>query len=98
LAQNVAFVDRSRRLLGNFTLVWDSSMQTNRRSMQIITRRASERILIDQQVTVTVVEVLEGEVTLEIAGPDGDVQQVTLCCDVSATALSAPVDLELASC
>ena len=49
-------------------------------------------------VTVTVVEVLNGEVTLEIAGPDGDVQQVTLYCDVSAAASSVPVDLELVGC
>jgi hypothetical protein len=72
-------------------------MQTNNRSMQIITRRANERILIDQQLTVTVLEVLEDEVTLEIADSDGDVRQVTLRCQAPA---DEPIDadFELACC
>jgi hypothetical protein len=73
-------------------------MQTNNRSMQIITRRANERILIDQQLTVRVLEVLADEVTLEIAGPDGDVRQVTLRCDLHAADEPAVAERELVCC
>jgi hypothetical protein len=73
-------------------------MQTNDRSMQIITRRANERILIDQQLTVKVLEVLANEVTLEIAGPDGDVQQVTLRCGSHVADESAVAESELVCC
>jgi hypothetical protein len=78
-------------------------MQTNNRFLQIITRRANERILIDQQLTVTVLEVLADEVTLEIAGPDGDVQQVTLRCAAPAREMPAAselvhADADLACC
>jgi hypothetical protein len=73
-------------------------MLTNSRSMQIITRRANERILIDQQLTVTVVDVLDGEVILEIAGPDGDVQQVKLRCDLQVCSEAATADFELVGC
>lgn len=53
-------------------------MPINNRSLQIITRRANQRILIDQQLTVTIVEISDNEVTLEIAGRDGDAELVTL--------------------
>lgn len=73
-------------------------MQTENRSMQIITRRANERILIDRQLTVTVVEVLENEVALEIAGPDGETQQVTLRCDAPGPVETVAVETELVGC
>lgn len=48
--------------------------------MQIITRRRSESIVIEGQTTVTVVDVCHDEVTLDITGPDGDTERVTLLC------------------
>lgn len=72
-------------------------MQTNNRSMQIITR-ANERIQIDRQLTVTVLEVFDNEVTLEIAGPDGDVRRVTLSCATGVADDPVDANCELACC
>lgn len=58
--------------------------------MQIISCRANEGIVIDDTVVVTVLEIGASEVTLELAGPDGRTEIVTLSC-TPADALDFPV-------
>ena len=46
--------------------------------MQIISRRANEGIVIDGQTRVTVVEIENDGATLEIVGPNGQIERVRL--------------------
>jgi hypothetical protein len=65
--------------------------------MQIISRRVSEGIVFDGYATVTVVEISGSDVTLDITGPDGETERVTLPCSEPERAREPKEELVLVS-
>ena len=63
--------------------------------MHIISRAVSESIVFEGHATVTVVEIREGYVTLEVSRHSGEIERVTLECP-SAETQAETVEAELA--
>lgn len=66
--------------------------------MQIISRRVNQGIVFDGQTRVTVVEISEENVTLEITGSGGDTERVTLRRPSSDRRADAVEELALVTC
>ena len=66
--------------------------------MQIISRRVSQGIVFDGHATVTVVEINGDEVTLDVTGPDGEIERVTLPCSSPETRAEEEEEAALVAC